>query len=145
MLYPDLPIAFFNKRFNGLALGLVQRVRVGKTGLFGIFGKRYYFFMFQIRQSFMIAVRERASDDFFHYRCLVARLKFFERVIVSGAIDKLYIDGYVSFADEQVIIDCSSDAAIAIDERVRIFERKVQTCNPAHDVLMHYIPRASFS
>src|SRR3989344_7396662 len=104
-----------------------------------MFGKRYDFLMFQIRQPLVIARGERAADYFFHDRRFAIRLEFFECVIVSGAIDKFDVDGYISFTDKQIVIDRSADPAVAVNKWMCIFEGKVETGNPPHDMFMAFV------
>src|SRR3989338_3171906 len=101
-----------------------------------MFGKRYYFLMFQIRQPLVIARGERAADYFFHDRCFAIRLEFFECVIVSGAIDKFDVDGYISFTDKQIVIECPADPTVAVNKWMRVFECQVQTGDPSYDMFM---------
>src|SRR3990167_3863266 len=96
-----------------------------KMPLLGIFREWNDFLIFQIRQSLVITVGKRATHYFFHNRCFITSLEFFERVVVSGPIDEFDVDGHIAFADKQIVVNRSANPAITVNKWVRVLEGQV--------------------
>src|SRR3989338_6177500 len=125
ILFSNLPYTIFKKGFDGLTSSLINKFGVGNFVIFCKVSQSNDLFTLQIRQTFMITIREGFTHYLLHKGCSTVLIKFLKRIIIFLAVDKFNIDGHKTFSDKQIIVDNASYSTVTIIEWMKTFKSKM--------------------